>query len=195
MDHLKSPGLDGFRASFYQKHWKIVGIEVTEAALSILNNESMISPIKSNFLALISKKFNASLVSNFRLNSLCNTLYKHVSKTITNRFKPIMDSIICGNQSAFVLGWLIFNNIIIVHELLHSLKKHKKGKVRKMVVKLDMSKVYDRVEWSYIEAVMKALSFQEKWIKLIMACISSFSFSTLINGSSSKHFFPLRGLR
>lgn len=84
---------------------------------------------------------------------------------------------------------------MIAHELLHSLKKYKKGKVGKMTVKLDMSKAYNRIEWPYIEAVMRAIGFQEKWIKLIMSCISSISFSTLVNGNLGKLFLPSRGLR
>lgn len=57
-----------------------------------------------------------------------------------------MNSIISSNQSAFIPKRLITDNIMVAHELLHSLKKNKKEKVEKMVVKLDMSKAYDRVK-------------------------------------------------
>lgn len=75
-----------------------------------------------------------------------------------------MDSIISCNQSAFILGRSISDNIMIAHEILHSLNKFRKRKKGKMAVKLDMSKAYNRVEWPFIEAVMKALGFQDKWI-------------------------------
>lgn len=61
---------------------------------------------------------------------------------------------------------------MMVHELLYSLKKNKIGKVGKMIVKLDISKAYDRVEWPYLEAVMKVMGFTKAWIKLIMSCVS-----------------------
>lgn len=99
------------------------------------------------FTALVPRKCNAESVSNFRPISLFNVLYKLVSKVITNRLKPIMHAIISSNQSTFILGRLITDNTMVAHELLlHTLKRKKKGKVRQMTLKLDISKAYDRVK-------------------------------------------------
>lgn len=64
-----------------------------------------------------------------------------------------------------------------------------------MAIKLDMSKVNDRVEWPYLQAAMETLGFNEGWIKLVMSCVSTVSYSILINGKSGDHFLPSRGLR
>lgn len=119
-----------------------MGSEVCDAVLNILNKEGMISSLISTFIALIPKKVNSDSITNFWPISLCNVLYKFISKTITNRLKPLMHS----NQSAFILDKLITDNIMVAHELLHSLKEKKNGRIWKMAVKLDISKVYDRVK-------------------------------------------------
>lgn len=147
MAPLKSLRPNGFGAIFYQKHWKMVGTKVSEAILSILNGEGLTPSLNFTFIALIPIKCNAEFISNFRPISLFNVLYKLVSKVITNRLKPIMHAIISSNQSTFILGRLIMDNTMVAHELLlHTLKRKKKGKVRQMIVKLNMSKAYDRIE-------------------------------------------------
>lgn len=136
----------------------------------------------STFIVLILKKCNANTISDFRPISLYNVLYKLVSKTITNRFNPIMHAIISNNQSAFILEMLITKIIMVTHELLHTLKKNNKRKVGKMTVKLDMSKAYDIVKWPYLKVIMKAIDLKEPWIKLVMSCASTVSYSIFVNG-------------
>lgn len=131
---------------FYQKYWYTVDEDVSSVVLRVLSGESMIFFINSTFIALISKKQDVIYVNDFRLISLCNVIYKLVFKTITNRLKPLINEIISHNQSAFILDQFIFDNIMIAHEMLHSLNKLRKGKNDKMAVKLDMFKAYDRVE-------------------------------------------------
>ena len=70
-----------------------------------------------------------------------------------------------------------------------------KGKTGFMVLKLDMSKTYDRVEWSFMEKVLVKMGFQNRWVKLMMACITTASYSVLINGEPHSHITPSRGLR
>jgi len=51
-----------------------------------------------------------------------------------------------------------------------------------MTIKLDMSKAYDKAEWSYLESVMRHVGFTERWIKLLMLCVKTISYSILVNG-------------
>ena len=74
----------------------------------------------------------------------------------------------------------MFYNILVVFESLNSMQKHI-GKVDFMAIKLDMNKAYDRVKWSYLEAVMRKIGFNEQWISLMMVCVSSVSYSILVN--------------
>ena len=80
-------------------------------------------------------------------------------------------------------------------ETLHHLKTKKLGKRGFVAMKLDMSKAYDRVEWVYVLKIMDEMGFDKKWIQLIFECISTVSYSLLVNGEPSSVIKPTRGIR
>ena len=97
-------------------------------------------------------------------------------------------------QAGFVPGRLIQDNSIIAHELIHSMKK-KKGKGGYIALKIDMEKAFDKMEWGFLIEVMQCFGFFDKWIKWINQCITTTSFSILLDGGSYGFFHPQRGLR
>ncbi|KAM6545731.1 hypothetical protein CsatB_026467 [Cannabis sativa] len=82
----------------------------------------------------------------------------------------------------------------MAHEVLDSFNKLK-GRDGFVGLKLDMSKAYDRIEWSFLRRTMEAFGFESRFIQMVMKCISSVSFSILLNGGPLKQFCPGRGLR
>ena len=107
--------------------------------------------LNSTYIALIPKSKNLVGVTDYCPISLCNVIYKLISKVLANRLKEVLNVIISPYQSAFILRQLITNNIITAYETLHTMQSRMYGKSGFMVVNLDMSKAYDKVEWGFLE--------------------------------------------
>jgi hypothetical protein len=195
MPPQKAPGPDGYTADFYQIHWDTVGGEVSEAALHFFNTVFMDASINATNIVLIPKNCNPCSVMDFRPISLCNVLYKIISKVLANRLKKVLPYIISHNQSAFIPGRLITDNILAAYETMHTMHTGMWSKVGFMGIKLDMSKAYDRVEWGFLEAVMAKMGFPDRWIKLIMECVKTVSYAIVVNGQPVGCIKPSRGLR
>ncbi|XP_026459578.1 uncharacterized protein LOC113360264 [Papaver somniferum] len=190
----KAPGPDDFTGLFFQSYWDIVGVSVTQMVKQFFETEHLLTQFNHTNLALIPKNPVDDKADQFRPIGLCSFVYKVISKTLENRMKPLMDKVISPNQSAFIPKRQISDNVILAHELIDSNKKNKR-KIGSVAIKLDMSKAYDRLEWSFLAKTMAKLGFNPKWIRLIMNCISTVSYSVLLNGSPIGKFKPEKGLR
>jgi hypothetical protein len=135
---------------------------VCTAILSFLNSRQLDEQINVTNVALIPKVKKPTLVLEFQPINLCNVIYKLISNVLANRLIEVLPHIITANQSAFIPGRLIFYNILAAYETLHSMQTKLWGKVGYMGFKLDMSKAYDRVEWDFLEVVMRRHGFSSK---------------------------------
>jgi len=102
--------------------------------------------------------------------------------------------IISPEQSAFIPGRFITDNILVAFKTLHTMDTRLKGKEGFMAMKLDMSKAYDRIEWNFVEGVLRKIGFANRWISLLMSCIWTVTYSILINGQPHGLITPSRGL-
>ena len=190
----KAPGPDGMNPFFYQKFWDIIGDDVSAVVLSILHGHPIPPALNRTFVALILKKQKPNLISDFHPISLCNVIYKLVTKVIANRVKPLLPGIIFDTQGAFVQGRLISDNILIAFEIMYAMQGNPSFSGF-MVIKLDMSEAFDRVEWPFLANVMLDMGFYQQWLDLVMRCVKMASFSFLINGAPKGHNTPSRGIR
>ena len=127
--------------------------------------------------------------------SLCNVSYKIISKVLCQRLKICLLRLISKTQSTLVADMLISDNILIVQEMFHGLRTNKSCQNKFMAIKTDMSKTYDMIEWSFIEALLHKIGFDPRWINLMLECISSVQYRVLLNGQPRGLITPQRGLR
>ncbi|KAL0395138.1 UNVERIFIED_CONTAM: putative mitochondrial protein [Sesamum latifolium] len=190
----KSPGPDGLSPIFYQKFWHIVGPEIISFVLDFLNHGHLDQQFNYTYIVLIPKCASPENMSHFHPISLCNVTYKIASKILANRLKPILPNVISESQSAFITGRLITDNVLVAYELNHYLAHKTWGLKGHAALKLDLSKAYDRVEWIFLERVLVQLGFHSHFISLIHLCVSSVSFSFILEGQKFGYFHPQRGL-
>ena len=110
MQDLKAPSPDGFPMAFYKTYWPIVGENLTQAVISFFICGSMPKEI-NNFLIVLIPKVTAPLTfNNYHLISLCNVVYKVISKILVSRIRPLLPKLISPSQSVFILNrWIIEN--------------------------------------------------------------------------------------
>lgn len=194
MHSTKASAPDGMPAIFFQKYWDIVGGDVILMVQNVFWSGLLPRDINRSFVVLIPKVHGVSEFKHLQPISLCNTIYKIISKILTDRSKPLLSKIISSHRAAFVPNTWIGENVVLANELMHSIKIKKR--VRGIVgIKVDMQKAYDRVDWVVITQILLLLRFLEKFVKLVLNCISSVSMELLLNGSVFGKIPMERGLR
>lgn len=104
-----------------------------------------------------------TLVKDYRPIAYCTTFYKIITKVLTNRMKGVMNTIIIPSQSAFIEGRSIIDNVIFSHELLKWYTR--KGLSPRCVLKVNLRKAYEGVEWCFLKSMLAKLGFPQKFIR------------------------------
>ena len=194
MQNLKAPGPDGLPPLFYKQYWPTVGHNVTKAVQNFFVEGKRLKEINNTLIVLIPKILNPTSVNNFRPISLCNVVYKVISKNLVTKLRPLLDKIISPCQSAFIPGSWIGENQVIVKDLMHSLKT-KKVKDDFAAIKVDLQKAYNRINWGFLESVLCQHGFSTMFVNWTLQCVTTVTFSVIVNGGRTNHFSPTRGLR
>ncbi|PKI36247.1 hypothetical protein CRG98_043359 [Punica granatum] len=192
--NLKSPSPDGIPSLFYKHYGDTMKPLLISTVKSFFNSGFILQEWNNTFICLVPKCQGAFTFKDVRPISLCNVCYKVILKIIANRLKPLLERIISPNQTAFIEGRLINENGLLAQEILHIMRKTKARKGW-FEMKIDFTKAFDNLEWSFIIKILESLGFHQIFISWIYQCISTTTFSILLNGSLHGHFSPSRGIR
>ncbi|BFG18452.1 hypothetical protein CerSpe_047260 [Prunus speciosa] len=121
-------------------------------------------------------------------------MYKVVSKIIVQKLRPFMQKVISPAQASFIPGRQIVDNIIVAQEVLHKFR-NSKGKKGFIAWKIDLSKAYDRLHCDFIYDVLWEIGIIGKLLVLIMQCIKSVRYQSILNGELTERFSPTAGIR
>lgn len=162
MSPNSAPGPDGYSGKFYQLCWNIIKKDVIEFVQFFFQKEKLTKFFSHTLLALIPKIDSPSCFSDMRPISLSNISCKIITKILSRRLNPLLPNMISENQSDFLKGRLITENILLTQEIVQGIKTKNIG--GNVVMKIDMSKTYDRMSWSFISAVLKKFGFNDEVI-------------------------------
>ena len=142
---------------FYQRFWPLISDQIFSAASPWILTGAFPLGLNNTLIVLIPKCDNPSSMKELRSISLCNVLYKLVVKVLANRMKDVLCRLISPSKAAFVPG----RSILLASEVLHCLKRRTRGRFGDVALKLDISKAYDRVDWGFLQFMLRKMGFAE----------------------------------
>jgi exonuclease III len=193
MSNGKSPGTDGMTVDFFKFFWKQLGIFVVRSLNEGFINKQMSITQREGIIVCLPKGDKPrEFLKNWRPISLLNVTYKIGSSCISNRIKTVLPNLINEDQSGFVSGRYIGDNLRLLYDITHYLQnKQMPG----LLVSLDFEKAFDSINWKYMHQVLKVFGFGEDICQWILAFYSNIKSSVIVNGKASQNFDIKRGCR
>lgn len=187
-------GPDGFGGIFYVSCWDIIyKHDLTNVVHAFFCGQSLPVYWTSTLIVTIPKVSSPTTFGDLRLISLCNYNAKVVSKVLSDRMVSILPFIISPEQSGFIKGRSITENILLAQEMLHKLDAKIRGS--NVLLKLDMAKAYDRMTWFFILKTLRQFGFDERFVDMIWRILSNNWYSLIINGQVEGFFNSSRGVK
>ncbi|XP_049394714.1 uncharacterized protein LOC125859004 [Solanum stenotomum] len=193
LDGNSAAGPDGFSGLFFQECWDIVSQDVTNVVRAFFCGQTLPRYITHTNLVLLPKKDLVRSLSDLRPISLSCFINKVISRVLHGRIAAVLPKLISPNQSGFVKGRSISENVLLAQEIIGDINK--RNKHTNVVVKLDMTKAYDRVSWVFMTKVLRKFGFSEVIIDMICRLLSNNWYSICINGQIHGLFQSTRGLK
>lgn len=189
----KSPGPDGYTSLFYQKCWAVIKDDLMAAMGKFCTGNSQnLELLNSAQITLIPKKEAPTMLKDYRPISLIHSFSKLATKVMARRLATRLDDLVPHTQTAFIKGRSIHENFIFVKGMAQQFHRQKK---EVLLLKLDISKAFDMVSWSFLLNMLKYRGFGPRWRSWLAALFLTAQTSITVNGDDSRAIKPARGLR
>ena len=189
----KAPGEDGFTVEFYKYFFDLLGNDLL-ASLNEAHAKGELSISQRRGIITLTPKEDGSLLelSNWRPITLLNVDVKIAAKAIAKRLEPILPSLIHSDQTGFVKGRYIGENIRLINDIMEITKTHN---LPGILTSLDFRKAFDSLEWPFIMKTLDYLNFgtdMKRWVSTFYSNIES---TVVNNGNRTNWFKPSKGVR
>lgn len=188
----KSPGIDGIPAEFYRVFWDLLGADLVDVLNYCYTTGCLSASQRSGVITLLHKKGDRQEMKNWRPITLLCVDYKIAAKAMANRLLSVLDKVIHPDQACGVPGRNVSETTRLLKDIVHHANSLNRGGA---IISLDQEKAFDRVDWSYLGQVLKAMNFGPSfcaWVSLFYSHINS---RVLVNGDLSDPFSVSRGVR
>lgn len=190
----KSPGPDGISARLLQRYWAVFKEDLTKTIREAFRSAYVPVEWLPSYITLIPKTEEAVQSKDYRPITVGNITYRLLMKIVARRLQIHMKEIISTEQTAFLKGRHISDNTILAREIIHSFQTRTYGD-QSFMLKADVNKAFDTVQWHFVYAAMKAVNMPQQLISLVKNCLEASRVTILINGTGDGFLKPTRGLR
>lgn len=193
LDKAPAPGPDGFTSRFHTSCWGIIKQDVMDAIRAMwLGDFRGLHVANQALMTLLPKHAEAVEVKDFRPISLIHSVAKLVAKVLSACLAPRMPQIIGPHQSAFIRGRCLHDNFQLVR---YTARRLNALKSLALMLKLDITKTFDTVDWAFLLQIMTKLGFGPRWTTMVVGLLSTASTRVLVNGAAGDLIYNRRGLR
>jgi hypothetical protein len=161
-------GPNGFSVNFVKRFWKTIKNEIMKMVQDFNRGTLDLSRLNYGVFTLIPKIKEANTIKQYRTICLLNVDFKVFPKLMTDRITPPAKDLICDSQTSFIKGRNILEGVIILHEVIHELRRTWKQGV---IFKINFEKAYDKVKWEFLQEVMERKGYPPNWIKIAMCIV------------------------
>ena len=193
MKNDKSPGTDGFTVNFFKFFWKDIGYFIIRSLNEGFKTGKMSITQREGIITCIPKGDKPrEFLKNWRPISLLNVIYKIGSSCIANRIKVVLPKLIHEDQTGFVPGRYIGNNLRLLYDMIYYLQNEN---LPGLLISIDFEKAFDSLDWEFMKKVLKHFGFGKDIIHWITAFYNDIKSSIIVNGQASTSFQIERGCR